>query len=182
MHRNDRPGSRRDRGLDQPFIEIERVLADVDEHRHRAAQHERVRRRDEGVGGQDDLVAAFEIEQQRGDVQRGGAGMRQQRLGAAGALLDPSMAALGEGPVAGEMIVTLRLGRISHFLAGGIGLVERDVICCHCFTSMLAGARDPRFERAQIGGFRRGNQRLISAVPSRRDALPGRTLDIHLPD
>jgi hypothetical protein len=108
--------------------------------------------------------------------------MRQECLGAAGVFLDPSVTALGEGPVAGEMIVTLRLGRIGHFLAGGIRLVERDVICCHCFTSMLARARDPRFERAQIGGFRSGNQRLISAVPSRCDALSGRTLDIHLPD
>jgi hypothetical protein len=163
MHRNDRAGPRRDRILDQPFIEIERVLPDIDEHRHRAAQHERVGGRHEGVGGQDDLVAAFDVEQQRRHVQRRRAGVGQQRPGTAGSFLDPLMAALREGPVAGEMVVALRLGRIDHLLAGGMGQVERDVICCHCFTSMLAGAWAPWFESAQIGGFRRGNQRPISA-------------------
>ena len=181
MHRNDRAGPRRDRVLDQPFIEIERVLPDIDEHRHRAAQHEGVGGRHEGVGRQDDLVAAFQVEQQRGHVQRGRAGMRQQCLGAAGSLLDPLMTALGERPVAGKMIVALRLGRIDHLLAGGVRSVERDVICCHCFTSVLAGALAPRFERAQIGGFRRGNQRLISAGHGGADACR-RTLDILLPD
>ena len=162
MHRNDRAGPRRDRVLDQPFVQIERILPDVDEHRHRAAQNEGIRGRYEGVGRQDHFVAAFDVQQQRRHIQRGGAGVGQQRLGAAGSFLDPLMTALGERPVAGEMIIALRFGRIDHLLAGGIGPVERNVICCHCFTLMLARALVPWFESAQIGGFRRRNQQPIS--------------------
>ena len=73
MHRGNRPGARRDRGLDQPLIEVERILADIDEDRHRATQHEGVRRRYEGEGRHDHFVAALQVEQQCGHVQRRGA-------------------------------------------------------------------------------------------------------------
>ena len=42
VHRNDRARTRRNRGLDQPFVEVERVFPDVDKDRYRAAQHESV--------------------------------------------------------------------------------------------------------------------------------------------
>ena len=71
MHRNDRPCPWRNRGFDQSFIEIERVFTDVDKDRNRAAQDESVCGRDECLGSQNDLVAALEIQQQRGQIQCG---------------------------------------------------------------------------------------------------------------
>ena len=140
VHRHDRPGARRDRGLDQPFVEIERVLPDVDEHRDRAAQHERIRRRHEGEGRHDHFVAALDVEQQRRHVERRGAGMRQQRLGAAGSLLDPLMAAFRERAVAGKVGVAMRFGQIVEFLARRVRAVEWNKIGCHCYS--YAGLAD----------------------------------------
>jgi hypothetical protein len=64
-------------------------------------------------------------------------------LGAAGPLLDPLMAALSERPVAGEMEITLGLGRVDDFLARRKGPVERNEICCHWvdFTGLLGVSR-----------------------------------------
>ena len=57
MHRDDRTGPWRDRGLDLALIQVQRVRADVDEHRPGAAQHERVGGRHEGERRHDDFVA-----------------------------------------------------------------------------------------------------------------------------
>ncbi len=172
VHRHDRPRARRDRGLDQPFVQIERVFADIDKDRNRAAQHEGVCRRHECVGRQNDFVAAFDVQQQRGQIQRGGAGVRQQRLGAAGLLLDPLMAALRERSVAGKMMVALRLGRIDQLLARRVRPVERNIICCHCFAfTGLQRASSPGRAYCQIGGFRRRNQRPIPTPPATKPIL-----------
>jgi hypothetical protein len=80
------------------------------------------------VGRQDDFVALFDIEQQRGQIERGGAGVRQQCLGAAGALLDPAMAARGERAVAGKMVPALRLRSVEQFLARRVWPVEGNNI------------------------------------------------------
>jgi len=160
MHRHDRPRARGNRVLDQFFIQIEGVFADIDEHRNRAAQHERVRGRNEGVGGQDNLVAPFDIQQQRGHVERRRAGVRQQGPGAAGALLDPSMAALREGAIAGKMEIPLRLGGIDKLVARRVGQVERYRFGCHVF-SFARFARAARFGGAGrfiaifVDGYRR---------------------------
>ena len=57
VHGHDRAGALGDRRLDEALVEVERVVADVDEHRHAAAQHERVRGRHERERGHDHLVA-----------------------------------------------------------------------------------------------------------------------------
>src|SRR5439155_269923 len=62
VHRNDRARARRDRGLNQPFIQIERILPDIDKHRNCATQGEGVGGRHKCVGRQDDLAAALDIE------------------------------------------------------------------------------------------------------------------------
>ena len=46
VHRHERAGPLGDGVLDEPLVEVERVLAHVDEHRRRAAQDERVGRRE----------------------------------------------------------------------------------------------------------------------------------------
>ena len=143
MHGNNSPGARRDRGLDQPFIQIERVLPDIDEHRNRAAQHESVCGRHKGVGRQDDFVAAFDVQQQRCQIQRRRAGVSQQCLGATSLRFDPLMAAFGERPVAGEMVIALRLGRIDQLLARRVRPVEWNKIWCHRLTHRLAKGVEP---------------------------------------
>src|SRR5579872_6335870 len=89
--------------------------------------------------------------------------MRQQRLGAAGALLDPLMAAPRERPVAGKMRVAVRLGDVGELLARRERSVERDIFCRHWadFTGFRGGRRDACFAPGQIGGFPYRNQQLI---------------------
>ena len=60
--------SRKD--VNEILVKIERVGPDVDEDRHRPAQHEGVGRGDEGVRGHDDLVAWQQVGKQRGHLQR----------------------------------------------------------------------------------------------------------------
>ncbi len=76
MHGDNGPGARRNRGLDQPFIQIERILPDIDEHRNRAAQDKSVCSRHKGVGRQDNFVATFDVQQQRCQIQRRRTGVR----------------------------------------------------------------------------------------------------------
>jgi hypothetical protein len=167
----DRAGARGDGSLDPAFVEVERVLADVDENRDRAAQHEGIRRRDEGEGGHDDLVAAFEVEQDRGEVECGGAGRRQQRAGAAGAPFEPFVAAPGERPVALQMMALQSLLDTGLFLARDVGPIEGDEFgghCLSCLTALRRGFNVPIRSR-QIGGFHCGNQPAIA-----RRGSPGR--------
>ena len=66
--------------------------------------------------------------------------MRQQRLGAAGALLDPLVAAFGECAVAGQMGIAQRLGLVDEFLARRVRPVEWNKVGCHCYS--YAGLAD----------------------------------------
>ena len=59
-------------GRDRCDVEVERVRVDVDEHRLRAAQLDRVRRRGERVGGDDHLVARPDLEREQGEMERRG--------------------------------------------------------------------------------------------------------------
>jgi hypothetical protein len=74
-HRHDRPGARRDRGLDPRGIDVAGVGLDVDPHRHAAQQRDGLGGGREGERRRDDLVAGLQVERHHRD---------QQRLGAAG--------------------------------------------------------------------------------------------------
>ncbi len=54
-------------------------------------------------------------------LQRGGAGMGEQRLRAAALLLDPAVAAPGERPVTGELRAGMGLRDIVELLARHVG-------------------------------------------------------------
>ena len=89
--------------------------------------------------------------------------MGQQRFGAAGPLFDPLMAAFRERPVAGEMVIALRLGRIDQLLARRVRPVEWNKIWCHFLARRLVKGAEPWSDHQQIGGFCDPNQWLIAA-------------------
>ena len=60
-----------------------RILTDIDKDGDRTTQNERVRSRRARLGWQDNFVAALDIQQQRGEVQRRRACMSEQSLAAA---------------------------------------------------------------------------------------------------
>ena len=60
---------RGNRGLNQLFVDVQRVLTDVDENRHAAAQHKGVSRRDERVGWHDDFIARLNVTEKRRHLQ-----------------------------------------------------------------------------------------------------------------
>ena len=124
VHDDDRLGARRDRRFDLPLVEVERVGADVDEHRPRAAQHERVRRRDERERRHDDFVAGLEIEQQRRHLERRRARLRQQHTRRADAALEPGLALLREASVAGQLARGDGFLDVRELLAGQVGSIE----------------------------------------------------------
>ena len=113
--------------VDQPLVEVERVGPDVHEHRHRAAQHEGVGGGNEGEGRHDHLVPGLEVAQDRRHLQRGGAGMREQRAFRAEVLLEPLVALAGEAAVPRQMPVAHRGGDVLQLGADGERLVERDL-------------------------------------------------------
>src|ERR1700740_1854501 len=79
--------------------------------------------------------------------------MRQHGPSATSLLFDPLVAALGEWPIAGEVMAELRLGCIDQFLARRVRLVERNIICCHCshFTGLqLASILGPSFAKLAV--------------------------------
>lgn len=61
MDREDRPCARRNRGFDQPLVDIQRVRPDIHEHRCGAPQRNRVGGGDEGEGWKNHLVAWTEV-------------------------------------------------------------------------------------------------------------------------
>ena len=73
VHRDDRPGARRDRCLDGGGIHVQRVRVDVGEDRRRALVEEAVSRRREGERRGDRLVAGLESGEHAQQVQTGGA-------------------------------------------------------------------------------------------------------------
>ena len=69
---HDRTRALRDRRLDQRFVDVERVGPDVDEHRHAAAEHKGVGRRDEGVGRHHHFIARSDVGQDGRHLECGG--------------------------------------------------------------------------------------------------------------
>src|SRR5262249_58890869 len=89
-------------------------------------QDEGVRRRHESERRHDDLVARPDVGENRAQLERGGARMRQQRPVAADAALEPRVAALGERAVAREVMVLVGLADIVELAPREVGLVEGD--------------------------------------------------------
>ena len=83
-HRHQRAGARRDGGLDQRRIDVAGVRLDIDEHRHRAEQHDRLGRRREGERRRDDLVTGLKTDRHQADQKRLGAAGDGDAVGCAG--------------------------------------------------------------------------------------------------
>jgi len=70
------------------------------------------------------FVARLDVRQYGGHFQSGGARVGQQCLAAAGALLQPTLALLGEATVSSHLTLTVRLGDVPKLFAAEIGLIE----------------------------------------------------------
>ncbi len=126
VHRQDGLAARAQRRRDQRLVQVQRVGADVDEHRYRAAQHEGIGGGAEGEGRQDHLVPGTDAGQQRRQFQRRGARRRQQRPVRAEALLQALPAQRGERAVAGQLATVMRLADEFEFLTGQVRAIERQ--------------------------------------------------------
>ncbi len=127
VHGHDRTRALGDRRFDQALVDVQRVWPDIDEYRDRTAQHEGVGGRHKSVRGHDDLVAWFQIRQDRRHLQGCCARMRQQRLRGTGARFKPTRTFPGEESVAGQVAIGMGLSDVPEFLARHVGLVERNV-------------------------------------------------------
>ena len=126
MHNEDRLGAWRDCGLDQRFVEIERVGTNVDEDRYGTAQHDGIRGRNEGERWHDHLVTRLKVEQQRGHLERGGARVGQQCLGRIETLLQPLVAAPRKAAITGSVRARNRLPDIVELITGCFWAIEID--------------------------------------------------------
>jgi hypothetical protein len=142
VHDDDRFRTRRDQALELRFVDVERVRPNVGEYRPRAAQHERVGDRHEGERWNDHLVAGLQVQQQRGHLQRMGAGRGDQRARDAERVSQQCLAALRERLIAGNLPDRHRLRDVLELAAGQRGAVEgnaqvrwrhhRHPICPRC--------------------------------------------------
>ena len=64
--------------LDEPLVEVQRVLADIDEDRDGAAEHDGVRQGRERKRGDDHLVARPDVRKERRHLERACARVGQQ--------------------------------------------------------------------------------------------------------
>jgi len=126
VDRHDRLGAGCDRCFDQPFVDVEGVFADVHEDRHPTTEHEGIGRGHKGVGGHDDLIPRLDVGQDGGHLQRCRAGVGEQSLVAAGLLLQPGVALLGEVAIACELTADMGLRDVMELLTGEVRLVKRD--------------------------------------------------------
>ncbi len=102
VDRDDHPGPFGDSLLQQPFIQIHIVRADIRKYDTRPPLHERVGRGDERVGGHDHLIALAHPGEYRRHLQGVGAGCGQEGMANVKMLLHPLAALLGETSVAAE--------------------------------------------------------------------------------
>ena len=128
VHGHDRLGARRDRLLHQSLVDVQRVRADVHELRRRAAQHEGVRRRDEGERGQDHFVAGPDVAQDRAHLQRRGARRREQDARRPKPALDELLALPCERAVAASCAAGEAARDQLRLVAHQEGLIEGDLI------------------------------------------------------
>ncbi len=80
VHGHDGSRPRRDRGLRSRSLEASRRDVHVREHGHGADLHHRERRRDEAIGGDDDLVARAHARRSEGDGQRARSAVGEQTM------------------------------------------------------------------------------------------------------
>ena len=128
---HDRSGFRRNGGLDQGLIDIERIMPNVDEYRHASPQYKSIGSRDERVGRHDDLIPGLDMSKNRRHFQGGRAGMRQQCLAASDAVLQPGAAFLRKNAISREMTIGVSLAHIPQFFSGHVGLIKRNHGCAH---------------------------------------------------
>ncbi len=126
VDRHDCLGAGCDRCLDQPFVDVEGVFADVHEDRHPPTEHEGIGRGHESVGGHDDLIPRLDVGQDGGHLQCCRAGVGEQGLVAAGLFLQPSVALLGEVAIACQLAAGMGLRDVMELLTGEVGLVKWD--------------------------------------------------------
>src|SRR5262249_40407849 len=88
MHRNDRPRSAGKLALDLERIEIAAYRIDIDEHGPGAGTADRADGREEGKGGDDDLVAGADSDGMKGQRQSIGAGSAANTQGDAAVASD----------------------------------------------------------------------------------------------
>ena len=131
VHRHYRPRSRGDGRLDQPLVQIQRIRPDVDEHGRRAAQHERIRGRDERERRQNHLVSGLDAGKDRGHLQRARTRVRQQRPPASKALLEPGLTACGEPAIAGKVTGGHRLAQVVVLPPRHVRSIERNGTASH---------------------------------------------------
>ena len=132
MHGHNGFGFIGDRRSHQRCIHIHGFRVDIDEFDFRAAQHEGIGGTDEGVAWHDNFVARLDIDQQRGDLQRGGARWGQQRVFAPQLAFKPFLALFAERAVARQFPILQRRIDILNFVAGYRWFVERYHVipCC----------------------------------------------------
>src|SRR5260370_31057112 len=136
VHDDDRLGTRRDRSLDQAFIDVQGITPNIDEYRDCPAQHDGVGRRHEGERRHYDLVPRAEVAEQGRHLQARGAGMRQQPAPHPDLLLEPGAAALAEHAVTRDMELVQRLLDISELVARDGRAIETD---CHDLRQPATG-------------------------------------------
>ena len=129
MNRENGSRARRYRRFDEALVDVQRVRADVDEHRRRAAQHDGVGGGDEGVGRQNHFVARTEAAQQRRHLERCGAGRGQQDTLSAETLLEELLGAAGEAAAAAGVAAGNGLTDVDQLRADDAWFIERDANC-----------------------------------------------------
>ena len=118
MHRQDRLGARRDRGLDPVRIEAPAVGQDVDEHRLGAEVHDRRDRGDPVGVGEDDLVARPDAQRGQAHVQRPGAARRGDRVAHAEVVAKARLEAVQVVVAVLAPAVARRVGRVADLELG----------------------------------------------------------------
>ena len=72
MHGQNRPGAVRYAGFSRDYVDVEGVFLNVTKHGRQAGTQHRNGRRDEGVGGNDNLTPDARSHGSQGDFERGG--------------------------------------------------------------------------------------------------------------
>ena len=124
MDSEDRLGAIGDRFLDQPVVDVQGIRADVDENRPRAAQSDRIRRRDERVRRHDDFVARPQVAEHGRQFEGRRARRSHQHFADAEALLEQPSTGPRELPVAIDLARADDFGHVFQFPAGDVRLDE----------------------------------------------------------
>jgi hypothetical protein len=128
VHHHDRLGAAGNRLFDQALVDVERVGANIDEDRNTAAQHHSVSGRYERVGRHDDLIARADVGEEAGHLERGSAGVGEQRADRSQMLRKDFAAGRRERTISGKLGVFDRLADVVELTPDRRRLIEGD----HC--------------------------------------------------